>query len=121
MIILYIILYKQYFAQDMIFLLLLFQTQTNPILLGFFPLRSISSVVHQHASGHNISLSGRHTVHFIRQLYLWNKDIGVIDLCGIVQREAELFALWRWSDALQQCEHFCDYYGISFLLIWGIV
>lgn len=56
-------------------------------------LGSISSVVHQHALGHNISLSGHHTIHFIRKLYLWNKDVGIIDLCGIVQREAELFAL----------------------------
>lgn len=57
-------------------------------------LRSASSVVHHHhALGHNISLSGHHTIHFIREPYLWNKEVGMKDLCGIVQREAELFAL----------------------------
>lgn len=56
-------------------------------------LRSISSVVHHHALGHNISSSGHHTIHFIRESYLWNKEVGMKDLCGIVQREAELFAL----------------------------
>lgn len=33
-------------------------------------LRSISSVVHHHALGHNISSSGHHTIHFIRESYL---------------------------------------------------
>lgn len=33
-------------------------------------LRSVSSVVHHHALGHNISLSGHRTTHFIREVYL---------------------------------------------------
>lgn len=54
-----------------------------------------SSVVHQPALGQNISLAGRHTTGFIAEHYLWNKDAGIIDLCDLVQREAEVFALSR--------------------------
>lgn len=48
----------------------------SPLLQFFFPPVAIkthrlaSSVVHPHALGQNISLSGRHTIAFIRELYL---------------------------------------------------
>lgn len=54
-----------------------FPSLTNSIAISklFTPsavktLRSVPSVVHHHALGHNISLSGHRTAHFIREVYL---------------------------------------------------